>query len=239
MEGSMKNHRIIVVLLGFMSLVLMSCASAKFSYELPPAPSMQEGEKVIATRNVQDERADKSIDAIYERNPFEDINSIVKEEVMSTGLFKDILIVPDERWSDHDYLRQNNVDLVLDMSVKKLMWEVPNYDQIITTAFVTSLFTLGIGGLIYGSTSTDVYGHVLINAKLIDPETGKTLIDKDYIGTYKDTMAKLSCDTPGTKSKVIGSSFKNCMNKFKADLESAVASLDSKDRHIAIKGSVH
>ncbi len=103
-------------------------------------------------------------------------------------------------------------------TLEEMKWEVPNYDRILATAFVTSLLTGGVGGVIYGSTKVDVYGDTTLKIKIIEQDTGKILIDKDYKAHIKERKAKLSCDTSTTKSEICGKSLKAAMELFKIDL---------------------
>jgi len=59
--------------------------------------------------------------------------------------------------------KRGPAELRLKTELKRLEWEVPNYNSIIGNTFLLSLFTGGIGGGIYISTSTSVNGFAVLD----------------------------------------------------------------------------
>ncbi|MBC8096103.1 MAG: hypothetical protein H7Y43_09845 [Akkermansiaceae bacterium] len=106
---------------------------------------------------------------------------------------------------------------VLRTTLADLRWEVPHYDRLVMNTFLFSLCTGGIGGLIYGSTDTEVLGHTAVHFTLSDPQ-GVLLLDRDYTGITAIRKTKLSCDTPVTRREVAAGAFKSAFDKFKDDL---------------------
>lgn len=193
---------------------LVSGCSTKFVYDHPPACNdVKDYQAIAALASVQDERTQRVIDRIYEENPIQDIDIIFKEELMSTGLFTHV--IPFE---NRDSTKDIEADIIVFPNLLHMDWEVPNYDQICTTAFVLGLFTGIVGGTIYGCTDTDVYGDTTLHIKTIDSKTGEILIDQEYAGHCESEKLKFTCDSLDTKATSVGDSLEAAIDKFKADL---------------------
>lgn len=108
---------------------------------------------------------------------------------------------------------------VLQTTLKDLRWEVPHYDRILGTTFAVSLFTGGIGGIIYGCTGTEVLGHSSLHFTVTDTRVAGTLLDRDYSGTTTLRKAKLSCDTAPTRREVAAGALKDVIDDLQADLQ--------------------
>jgi hypothetical protein len=139
------------------------------------------------------------------------LDQIVAREIESTGRFARIVSLTNG-------VARGNDDLLLDVKLNRLTWEIPRHSQIVGTVFVISLFTGGIGGIIYGSTSTDVLGHAELSFKLSNPSKSRVLLEGRYTGDIQEKVTKLSCDTPGTGRTIAGKAVKLAMEQFKSDL---------------------
>jgi hypothetical protein len=111
--------------------------------------------------------------------------------------------------------KRGPAELRLKTELKRLEWEVPNYNSIIGNTFLLSLFTGGIGGGIYISTSTSVNGFAVVRMELAEVQGGRVLLNQEYSGFYTEKMAKASCDTSTTKACLASQAFKDAMAKWK------------------------
>jgi hypothetical protein len=82
--------------------------------------------------------------------------------------------------------------------------------------------TGGIGGLIYTSPPTDVYGKTKLTVRMIDVASGRQ-VTKTYAGSSRERIAKLRCDLHSTRSKMVGQSLTSVMQEFRTDLVSFTA----------------
>ncbi|HEY1266772.1 MAG TPA: hypothetical protein VGH16_05910 [Candidatus Binatia bacterium] len=197
-------------------VMLCGCGASKlpfnYAYSSRETPT---GNVVVAIQGVRDNRTDREIDKIYANSPSSDLNTILKEEISGTGLVKSV-VVKDSSISAAD-LRSSGANFLVIPILKELRWEVPGYDTIKTLAFTTSFLTGGVGGLIYGSTPTDVYGIAELSIQVVDLNSADVL-DKAYTGRIEDRRAKLVSDTPGTKNEMVTRALKEAVDKFRADL---------------------
>ena len=130
----------------------------------------------------------------------------MEEEIRSTGLFEKVVLIPEDQAGNETYLKEQNVTLLMGLSLKQFKWEVPNYGAKSAGAFAAGFAGGLVGGVIYGSIRTDVYGDTVLKINLSDLNSGKTLIDKEYTGHCAERRALLECDTPKTKATVAGTS---------------------------------
>ena len=108
--------------------------------------------------------------------------------------------------------------MILNGELHRFAWEVPNYKRIVGTAAAVSFATGGIGGLAYGSTSTDVHGHVRVRFVVKKKESEVAALDKEYEATVTEKKAKLNSDLPKTRRAIVARALKDVMEQFKADL---------------------
>jgi hypothetical protein len=104
----------------------------------------------------------------------------------------------------------------LRVALDRLQWEVPNYDRILGTTLGVSIATGGLGGLIYGSTGTEVLGHASMEMVLTSGDA--VLLNKKYVGLAKEEKAKMNSDTPATYREVAAKAVADAISQFKADL---------------------
>jgi hypothetical protein len=110
-------------------------------------------------------------------------------------------------------------ELRLKTELKRLEWEVPNYNSIVANSFLLSLFTGGIGGGIYIGTSTTVNSFAVVQMELSEIQGGRVLLSQEYSGSHTEKMAKASCDTSTTKARMASHAFKDALTKWKVDLQ--------------------
>lgn len=209
----MKLKRLVLFVI--LAALISGCAAkSPFVYDKPidiPEPNQGVIVAVIAPLTDLREDDDKEIDKIYAKQPLEDIQEILLKELMSTGIFKEIIFSPTD---------DGNItaDINIEPSLVEMRWEVPNYDDILNKAFLTSMLTGGIGGAIYGSTKTDVYGDTSLYIKIVQYPTEEIIIEKQYDGHCEEKVAKLSCDTPETKARMVGLSLEKALETLKVEL---------------------
>jgi hypothetical protein len=195
---------LVVVLLG------CGCVSQKplpFAHGTPlPAPAGGPSLAVIPTQNL---RSTKDNEDKVLQIP-ECMDPVTVKELQGIGVFSAVELctnsTPENGYTLHTQL-------------KELRWEVPNHDTIVTTAFVVSLFTGGIGGVIYGSTGTDVFGYANVHFRLENAQTSQPLLDRDFTATEKRRTTKLVCDTPDTLREVSAGALRTIFNQLEAELK--------------------
>jgi len=224
---SVMRHVHSIVLLGGLAAALMGCATPPlqpFVYEYSKPKLDPSGSLVLAFSGMADLRTDRNIDKVYANPPVEEVNNILAQEIMSTGLFKDVVRLPGILEEGHKESKLKTADLHLKAALLVMKWEVPNYESIVRNAFVVSLLTGGVGGVMYGSSNTDVFGHARMQLLVKDQRTNVVLIEKEYIGVVKENMIKFQCDTAETKARMVSLAVKDLIEKVKLDLVSTATS---------------
>lgn len=138
------------------------------------------------------------------------IDPVTVKELQGIGLFSTVTFCTNSAPKN---------GYVLHSQLKELRWEVPNHDSMVTTVFVVSLFTGGIGGVIYGCTDTDVFGYADVHFRLENTHTSQTVLDRDFKATEKRRTTKLSCDTPATMREVSAGALRTVFNEFESELK--------------------
>lgn len=207
----MNKHFLVLV-----CSILLTCgcaAKSKFVYDQPVEHAGKgTGSIVAALGQISDKRtSEKEIDKYYDGEPLKDIQSMLENELLSTNLFERVVTVTDAGAGV-------KADVIIDPSLTRLDWEVPDYEALKRKAFVTSLLTGGVGGAIYGSTDTDVYGDSGIQLRVTEQATGKVLLDKSYSGHHEEKMVKFKCDIPETRVAMAGKSLRKAIEAIKSDL---------------------
>lgn len=198
-------------LLLLVSTLVVGCATRQpFVYSYPTPAAHKADSPSLAVGPVIDQRGQSNeLDKILYIP--RGLDEIVAREVESTGSFAHAASLTNG-------MARANEDFLLNVKLNKLEWEIPNHAQMVGIVFTLSLFTGGIGGIIYGCTSTEILGHAQIDFKLSKPSTGNVLLERQYTGEVKETVTKLSCDTPGTGRVLAGKAVKQIMEQFKGDL---------------------
>lgn len=207
----MKKH--FLVLIGSILLTCGCAAKSKFVYDQPLEHTGKgTGSIVAALGQISDKRtSEKEIDKNYDGEPLKDIHSMLENELLSTNLFERVVTVADAGAGV-------KADVIIDPSLTRLDWEVPDYNALKVKAFMAGLLTGVVGGVIYGSTDTDVYGDSGIQLRVTEQATGKVLLDKSYSGHHEETMIKFKCDIPETKVSMAGKSLRKAIEAIKSDL---------------------
>ena len=159
------------------------------------------------------------IDAFYDDSPVAVLGDALGEELASAGLFGLVMTQPGDAASTPDDLRRRGVGLLVEPTLKVLEWDVPDYDGIRQSLLLWSAFTFGIGGFVYGGTSTDVHGRTVLLVRLTDVAAGTPAVERRYEGKVVETRTKLNCDTGATRRAVVEASAKTAMRQLMADLQ--------------------
>jgi hypothetical protein len=207
----------------FCSLILFlnGCATTTpFIYDHPKTAKPVVTELKIAITYPKDEREpNKEVDKMWSKNPVEDVAKVLEDEIRSTGLFRETVLINK---GEDEKTALNAVHMVLKTSLKELTWEIPNLKEQENKALVVSILTGGIGGLIYGSGSTDFYGKAKLRVILENREKKEVLLDKEYFSRAEEKMTRLKTDSAEERARIIGKAVKQVVDQLKADLEQAV-----------------
>lgn len=82
---------------------------------------------------------------------------------------------------------------------------------------IAGVLSGGFGGMVDGSTDTDVYGRVTLRVTMFDVRTGQTL-ERVYNGEARDRIEKLASDSGATRRDMVGRAFNDAAKPFRADL---------------------
>jgi hypothetical protein len=210
------------------ALLVGGCSNrARFSYPNAPGGLASQGALVGALHDVCDRLTDREIGDFYEDTIPVAITNAVKSEMEAAGVFSRVeSLAACSPIPSLEELRERKIAIVVNPQVDRLQWVVPDYAQINATAFAVSLLFGLVGGVIYGMTDTEVYGHVELRMILFDVRTGQSL-DRVYSGEAREEMDKLACDTPETRRKMVGRAFNEAMKGFRGDLKAMAADVPS------------
>ena len=198
----------------FLMLFMGGCATTKTSFRYDNTINNKPiiSNLSLAVAYPKDDRIpNKRIDKMWDNDPIIEIDRIIKEEIKSTGLFREI--VP---------MDNNCCRIILYTTLKELAWEVPNYDKLLRNTFMISFLTGGVGGIIYGNTDTDFYGKVRIRLVLADKDYKSNMLDKEYYYRAEEKVTKFKTDSAEERAKIIGIAFKHVIEQFKEDLDKVI-----------------
>jgi hypothetical protein len=204
---SAKQFNFVTVSLVFLVLLVgIGCASQKplpYSYT-SPQPLPVTGPKLIIAE-LKDERSRDEMDKVLKVQ--ESVEEVVFKEMEGAGIFRE---VEQRREGDGE-------SFTLKPTIRELRWEVPDYDRKLGIAIGIGVATGGIGGFIYGSTGTDVYGYSSMQFVLLHGE--KEILTKEYKAKAIEKKSKLACDTAPTYREMAAKALQQIMLEFKSDLQ--------------------
>jgi len=199
-------------------MLMCGCATkSKFVYNQPIQQTGKgTGTLVAALTQISDSRTGKKeVDECYDGEPLKDIQAILESELLSTNLFEQVVTVTDAA--------NAKADVMITPALTRFDWEVPDYETMKSYAFLAGFFTGIVGGAIYGSTDTDVYGDSGIQMRVTELASGKVVLNKSYSGHHEEKMIKFKCDTPETKVRMAGTSLQKAIAAMKSDLADVLA----------------
>lgn len=189
--------------------LLTGCASQQpLPYAYSPAHPAVAGAPTLIIKPTQDQRTAKD-DLDKTLNIPKCLDDAMVTELGNSGWFTQVNLYLEAK---------TNGNYLLECSLNELTWEVPDYADKMETAAVVSVLTGAVGGLVYGSTKTDVNGQAKMRF-VLSKEPGGVLLDKEYSATATERKIKFECDTPGTYREMAAKAFQKVLEQFKADLE--------------------
>ncbi len=224
----MRKQNFFVLSCLLCAIAVSGCTTPQpFYYQHSESKQARDSALPLQYRNITDERIDKEIDEIFENPTIEEVNKVVQQELKNFGIFSQIILPPETFPMAKADSGSNETPFIFQGTLKDLKWEILNYDDLEATAFAVGLLTGAVGGIIYGSTDIDVYGHAVMHIRIENPNpvmgvptsTRNFLIDKKYVARVKETMTKFVCDIPETKAKMAGKALGDLMKQFNADLQ--------------------
>lgn len=175
-----------------------------FLYDPPQVMGYKSG-YVLALKEIEDKRRNvEPVENIYKNDPMEEMFQIIHNEVMSTGLFSQIVRIPRETQNEFTYASEKKARFLMYPTLIYMGWNMPGENN--------------------QNIEASIYGDMKIKIKIIDSANGKELLYKEYNGWCEDSTKKEICKLPMIKASMIGRSFKIIMNKLKADLDNMVNS---------------
>lgn len=195
-----------------LSLILLvvfcgvGCVSQKplpYSYSMPQTRPAAGPRLVVA--EVNDQRIQDDMDKVVKVG--EQVQEVVRKEMEAAGIFREVM----ERAED------DGASFTLKPTITELRWEVPNYDRIIANSLIFGFATGAVGGVIYGSTGTDVYGYSAMHFVLLRGD--KEVLNKEYQAKIIERKTKMACDLPSTYREVAAKALQRIMQEFKSDLQ--------------------
>jgi uncharacterized protein YceK len=198
-----------ILLMLLFAIGLTGCASIEpLPFAFSPPQVAHPGAPALTLSQTEDHRNGKDdMDKVLDLPKCFD--TVITKELGESGMFSKVELKTSST---------NEADYVLRCTLNKLEWEVPNYDRMVGTTFVLSIFTGGIGGVAYASTQTDVIGRAKMRFIVSRKDQSDILLDREYCGTVTERKAKLSCDFPSTYREVAAMAFRQVFDQFKTDM---------------------
>lgn len=171
---------------------------------------------VVVLEPVGDDRSDKTLDAILEKAPAEEVSAILAREISSLPGVGSVIAGNAEPPSGSH--------LVVTPSVRRLAWEMVAHDRAASTRLYVGVVSGVIGPLVHGATSIDVHGHAALAVVVrAVPPSDRRVLEKEYAATANARVARLKSDLPETKAEMAARALQQVIEQFKADLSSLVA----------------
>lgn len=197
----------LAIIMTFIVALLAGCATAPKPIALQTKPTLYSATTTAKVSDIKiavsDIRADRTLDPILEKSASDEVAGALRKALLDSK----IALVSTDAKTAWD----------VQCKLTRLDWFVPGYKAMLRTAFATSFLTGGIGGLAYGSTSTPVQGNAVLQLRIT--ESGKEVLNREYVGFHEEKVAKLKCDTMDTKSRVAGLALSDAIEKFLKDVD--------------------
>lgn len=196
-------------------LLVSGCVSkGKFVMDDPLSrPTENSKGRIVALLTpVADQRPDKQeLDKIYDGDISKDIQLILQKNLLGTNIFDNVIAVPEAG-------QGVQAAFVIEPTLQILKWEVPGYESMVNKVFIVSLFTGGLGGMIYGSTDIEVKGKAAMHFRVTNT-ANNSIWEKSYESSYQEQKAKMVCDTPETKVRITRESLDKIFQSLDSDLK--------------------
>jgi len=193
------------------ALMLSGCqAPPKFNYP-PRIISLNGAGPSIQVNAIIDNRTNRAMDKVLEKGYLLDVQRAISAELESLNLFSAVVNATSNTTTPP-------VDFILCPQQNRLEWEIPNYGTLLAKGFTVGLLTGGIGGTIYLVTGIDVLGHSELSVRVEKCADLRIVIDDRFNGSVTNRIKKAACDTPKTKSEMMGQAFQQSMQLMKPAL---------------------
>jgi hypothetical protein len=189
--------------------VTTGCAAKKFRL-VESGPPVQGGGAegaVVVVLQVADARTDRDIDQLIERPVLEEVQALLQQELMATGRVSRVVLAPDSA-----------AELVIEVELRQLAWEVPDYKHKMAMASAVGAVSGGLGALVYGSIPTDVHGHAVVGVTVKRTASGELLMARPFRAQVTDRRANMTSDTPGTKAEMVTRSVKKLLAEWRTEV---------------------
>jgi hypothetical protein len=205
----MKPIQLVLIIPLVVASLLTGCARQRFGYPLPASAAPNPTGKAAEILAISDVRTNRQIDEALVTNYLSQVAEVLTAELQSMGHLRSVFV---------QGTNSIRADLLVRTEMQRLEWEVPNYNTIIGITFFASLLTGGIGGIIYGSTSTDVNGMAVVRFEISDINPQRVIMSREFTGRHKERVSKLNCDSNETKARVASLAFRDAVEQLKAEL---------------------
>ncbi len=204
----MKAKFLALVLL---PMLLVGCVTKQpFIYDYSPL-AQNPGKKSLGVLPPLNERfVQNDLDKVLDLP--KGLADVLVREMESTGHFS--AAMPVTKLS----AERGATDYLLTIVLRQFDWQIPDRDEIAATSMGVAAATGAVGGLVYGSTSTEVSAVTRIGLRLTTSK-GAVILSKEYIGHATMKTLKMNCDAPGTGRKIAGKALKDVVDQFKRDLQ--------------------
>jgi hypothetical protein len=189
--------------------VTTGCAAKKFrlAESGPPVQGAGAEGAVVVVLQVADARTDRDIDKLIERPVLEEMQALLQQELMATGRVSRVVLAPDA-----------SAELMIEVELRQLAWEVPDYKRKMATATAVGAASGGLGALLYGSFPTDVHGHAVVAVTIKRAASGELLMSRPFRAQVTDRRANLTSDTPGTKAEMVTKSVRKLLAEWRTEI---------------------
>ena len=231
LRSNLCKIRLMLIIIILFLVCSYGCAQkTPFIYEHPKILDQAKGTLVIAFLPIDDRRTDSDeLDACFERDPIDSLHEVIRNELISTGKFADVVFVDGEEALDRQVM-DKKAELLMRLTMNEMKWEVPGYEEMVQShnagAFVAGFAGGLIGGAIYmaylAKSEVEVYGDATIVISITLLAGGNVLLEKEYTSHCVEHYSKLECGEPETKSEMVGKAIKQIMKEFKSDLVQAI-----------------
>ena len=200
----------------FLSLLLIVSTACTTTFKPELSKVVYETSRAshsITLSRLNDSRQDKKIDRMYEQKPHVELEKLIKEKLLRSGIFKYVTTADDN---------PSNDQYKLEVTLNDLQLSFDNQKRHRALMMATGVLTAGLGALIYGSmNSENFHGETALHAKLIEQKSGSVVLDKLY-ETKQTQYQSLLKDSQEMRADLIGQSVTQMLNQLIADIENTI-----------------
>jgi len=233
----MRAKLILLFHLVYFPIFCAGCSGpVKFAYLHPVIQPSSSSGLIVAVAEIDDQRTNREVDAIFAQKPLSEVNKILVEEIQSAGLFDKVYNISGDQIEDEEYLLTQDIDLVAKpvLTVMKLM--PPGMDDILEKGYTATRLGGMPCGCLFGSVAADYRGYIRLKFELTDLNSGTPYLENDYVGVArrKASAARFSNEV---KASLIAEALRTAMTELKADLTEKIDKIRGSKLKKAILGS--